>query len=52
MAKILLVDDERSLLTVIKAALERDGHEVIATSEPEEALRVIGEDGLDAVSPT
>ena len=49
MAKILLVDDERSLLTVIKAALERDGHEVIATSEPEEALRVIGEDGLDAV---
>lgn len=49
MAKVLLVDDEQSLLTVIKAALERDGHEVIATSQPDEAVRAIREDRIDAV---
>ena len=40
---ILLVEDERALLTIAKRMLEEWGYTVLATSSPKEALRVAGE---------
>jgi len=49
MDRILVVDDELSLLEVIKAALAKEGYEVLTTAKPEEALRIIRDDRLDAL---
>jgi DNA-binding NtrC family response regulator len=38
--KILLVDDDRDILTVLKMRLELMDFEVSACSDPEEALRI------------
>lgn len=38
MARILLVDDERDVVTLLKFLLERDGHEVTTAFNGEEAL--------------
>lgn len=38
MARILLVDDERDVVTLLKFLLERDGHDVAAAFNGEEAL--------------
>lgn len=34
LAKILAIDDEKNILTLIKNALRKDGHEVVCISEP------------------
>lgn len=49
MARVLVVDDEPSLLQVLQAALAKEGHEVQVTTQAEEAIRIIREDGVDAV---
>lgn len=49
MTKILVVDDEVSLLEVIQAGLDKEGYEVLTTSSPAEGLRLIREDHIDAV---
>ena len=36
--RILLVDDERDIVTVLKASLQRNGFEVDGFSDPNEAL--------------
>jgi len=42
MARILLVDDERDVVTLIKFMLEKDGHTVIAAYDGGEALAKAG----------
>jgi CheY-like chemotaxis protein len=42
MARILLVDDERDVVTLIKFMLEKDGHTVIAAYDGAEALAKSG----------
>jgi CheY-like chemotaxis protein len=39
--RLLLIDDEKGILTVIQRMLSKDGFEVIALATPEEALDVI-----------
>ncbi len=48
MARILVVEDERDVATLVKFTLEKDGHSVIAAHEGKEALAKIG---LDPVKP-
>lgn len=47
MARILLVDDERDVVTLIKFMLERDGHMVIAAYDGAEALAKAGVEPRD-----
>ncbi len=49
MPKILIVDDEESLLEVLRAAITKEGYEVEATTNPEEAVKIIRGDHIDAV---
>ncbi len=42
MARILVVDDEHDVVTLIKFLLEKDGHEVAAAFNGQEALKVLG----------
>lgn len=53
MARILLVDDERDVVTLIKFMLEKDGHMVIAAYDGAEALVKAGIEPRDetAVMP-
>ncbi len=44
MAKILIADDEESVLEVVRRILAVDGHEVIEARDGEEALRKIRTD--------
>ncbi len=49
MAKILVVDDERSMVTLLKADLERRGHEVTGAHNGSEALAAIAQAHFDVV---
>ena len=42
MARIMIVDDERDVVTLLKFLLEKDGHEVWAAYNGEEALAALG----------
>ena len=44
MAKILVVDDEKDVVTLIKFILEKDGHKVLETYNGAQALEIIGVD--------
>ncbi|MBI4424437.1 MAG: response regulator [Elusimicrobia bacterium] len=44
MARILVVDDERDVVTLIKFLLEKDGHEVAEASHGADALAKLGVD--------
>jgi DNA-binding NtrC family response regulator len=49
MSSVLLVDDEPKILSVLKAALLDEGHEVHATSRPREAQRLLAERFFDVL---
>ena len=49
MANLLLVDDERDLLTPLVYALEREGHECTLCETGEDALDALGEERWDLV---
>ncbi len=42
MAKILTVDDEKDVLTLMKFILEREGHEIMEAHDGAEALSIMG----------
>ena len=44
MAKILTVDDEAFILTILEAVLESDGHEVVSIDDSEKAVEFIKSD--------
>jgi DNA-binding response OmpR family regulator len=48
-ARILLVDDEQSVQTLLTYPLRRDGYEVIAAQDGQEALRRFAEQRFDLV---
>ena len=49
--RVLLVDDERALIEFARCAMQRKGYVVTSATDPEEALRLVGEDpyGFDVV---
>lgn len=47
--RILFVDDEQSVLNALRRALRKEGYEMIFSTDPEEALRTIGERQVDIV---
>ncbi len=47
--KVLVVDDERNILDIIRFNLEVEGYEVITSCEGEEALRLVGEQRPDLI---
>lgn len=49
MAKILIVDDEESMLDVLSEMLTREGHEVRAASDGDRALEIARENRLDLI---
>ncbi|MGA3086132.1 MAG: sigma-54 dependent transcriptional regulator [Thermodesulfobacteriota bacterium] len=49
METILIVDDEKNYLLVLKALLEGEGHEAMIAQSAEEALRIFQETDLDLV---
>ncbi len=51
MARILIVDDERDVVTLLRFLLERDGHEVSAAFNGEEALGSLGVEPADPGAP-
>ncbi len=49
MAKILVVDDEKKMVTLLKSALKTRGHEVTGVSSGQEALDLVGSEAFDVV---
>lgn len=49
MARILVVDDELSILDVIKGMLEKDGHDVVTASSARAGLDVLNEELPDLI---
>lgn len=45
--RILLVDDDASILKLTKQRLEHEGFDVVTAHDGEEALRCVAEDGID-----
>ncbi|HWL70040.1 MAG TPA: PAS domain S-box protein [Geminicoccus sp.] len=48
-ARILVVDDEAEIVELLSEALELDGHQVLAASNGEEALRILAAQPVDLV---
>src|SRR5436309_8845504 len=48
-ARILLVDDEQSILTLLSYPLRKDGYEVVRAADGAEALERFGESDFDLV---
>jgi len=49
LANVLLVEDEKSIITLIKYNLEKEGFKVFCAETGEEALKIIKEKTLDVV---
>ena len=49
MARVLIVDDEQSMLEVLTIMLKREGHEVTAVSDGGEAIKLLESKGSDVV---
>ena len=47
--RILLVDDEPTMLKGLKYSLEQDGYEILTAQDGEEALSVFSENDVDLV---
>jgi DNA-binding response OmpR family regulator len=47
--KILVLDDDRNLLTLMDAILTRNGHEVTCVEDAEKAVTLVGEQDYDFV---
>lgn len=47
MARVLIVDDEVSILDVIGTLLQAEGHDTVAVSDGLEAKKLIGDGGFD-----
>jgi putative two-component system response regulator len=47
--RVLVVDDTREMLLLLRRVLERDGHAVDATTDADEALQLVADGGYDLV---
>lgn len=50
MSRLLVVDDDPVVLSLLQLRLKTGGHRVISASDPDEALRVVEERGLPDVA--
>lgn len=50
MSRVLVVDDEESIRTLLQAHLKHMGHRVLAASSAEEALTLVGQHGAPDVA--
>jgi CheY-like chemotaxis protein len=50
MSRLLVVDDDPVVLSLVQIRLKTGGHRVISASDPDEALRVVDERGLPDVA--
>ncbi|MFQ5888167.1 MAG: PleD family two-component system response regulator [Candidatus Hydrothermarchaeales archaeon] len=41
MARILVVDDERDIVTLVKIILEKEGHEIVAAENGEKCMEIL-----------
>lgn len=46
---VLFLDDEPPVLNALRRSLRREGYELLTTTEVEEALRLLGEKGVDII---
>ncbi|MFH1618831.1 MAG: response regulator [bacterium] len=51
MARVLIVDDEKDVVTLVRFLMEKEGYEVMEAYNGEEALSRIGVDPLDPNAP-
>jgi len=49
MKKILAIDDTEIMLDIIQLQLEKEGYEVVACNDPEDALRRISHEKFDLI---
>ena len=49
MARILVVDDEKSIRLTVSAFLRGDGHEVVSAEDAEQALQILHREPIDVV---
>jgi len=49
MARVLIVDDEKSVRITLKAFLEEDNHEICMAENAVEALQLIGTNDFDVI---
>jgi adenylate cyclase len=49
MARLLIVDDEASILSALKRSLRREGWEIVTAESPQDALRVLDAQPVDLV---
>ena len=50
MSRLLVVDDDPVVLSLVQIRLKTGGHRVISASDPDEALRVVEERGMPDVA--
>ena len=46
---LLLVDDETHILSALRRALQREGYRILSATAPDEALRLLGSEPVDAI---
>lgn len=49
MVKILLVEDDSLVQSMLQQMLEREGHEVVAVNDGSEAIKTLGREEIDLV---
>lgn len=49
MTRILVVDDEPQILTLVTRSLQREGHDVVVAADGERALELVGAGGVDLI---
>jgi DNA-binding NtrC family response regulator len=47
--KVLFVDDDTLILSAVKRSLAREGFEIVTTSEPDDAVRLIAQHQIDVI---
>ena len=49
MARLLIVDDETSILSALRRSLRREGWEIVTAESPREAIRILDAQRIDLV---
>ena len=49
MPRLLVVDDEERILSALRRTLRREGYEIVTAESPQEALRLLDAEPVDAI---
>ncbi len=47
--RLLLVDDEPSVVNALRRSLRREGYQIFTTTDPEEGMRLVGQEKIDII---